>query len=306
MRLVKVLFASLLVLAECGYLHAYGVPGKAPPPPPPIVYQDKPTQIYQAPPPSIVHKDKPTQIYQAPPTTICADGQVLHVDGQCVTPLITRSIYLFNVPQQASKAAGPPPPVPLPKVDHNVIFVRVPEDQRGPDPIVVPPPQQKNIVYVLKKKTKLSGPKVIEVTAPPKTNPDVYFLGYDHGENPILPTGEDLASVLTQGGQEVQAKVVDSGVSGQAGSTGAVGPIKEVAGEVGSLPPLPVAGFGSQGGLGSAGESQGSTAGTASLGSGTIDKGSSTGGAVASTSAPVTQKTQVAPFSYYVPTYSKP
>ncbi|XP_068244014.1 uncharacterized protein [Palaemon carinicauda] len=196
MKVLVAVVATIFVAVECSDLQSYSLPNKE----------------FT----SITHHGgyHGNQGYQyLPPTTACADGQVLHVDGRCVTPVITRSVYLFNVPQLPRRPT-PLPYIPPPKIDHNILFVRLPETLRGPDPIVVPPPQQKNIVYVLKKKTQDDGPRVIEVPAPPKTNPDVYFVGYDQGENPILPTGEDLQSVLAHNAQEIYGQVVDTGSSG--------------------------------------------------------------------------------------------
>ncbi|XP_064100694.1 uncharacterized protein LOC135211307 [Macrobrachium nipponense] len=200
MRVLVAAFASILAAAECSLLQTLSPPKK----------EFTPNS----------HHSHQGYSYLPPPaSTVCANGQVLHVDGRCVTPVITRSVYLFNVPQLPRRPT-PLPYIPPPKVDHNILFVRLPEALRAPDPIVVPPPQQKNIVYVLRKKTQDEGPRVIEVPAPPKTKPDVYFVGYDQGENPILPTGEELESILTHNVQEVYGQVVDTGSSGQNVDTG--------------------------------------------------------------------------------------
>ncbi|XP_066986807.1 uncharacterized protein [Macrobrachium rosenbergii] len=200
MRVLVAVFASILAAAECNLLQTLSPPKKEFTP-------------------SSHHSHQGYSYLPPPAPTVCADGQVLHVDGRCVTPVITRSVYLFNVPQLPRRPT-PLPYIPPPKVNHNILFVRLPEDLRAPDPIVVPPPQQKNIVYVLKKKTQHEGPRVIEFPTHPKTKPDVYFVGYDQDENPILPTGEDLESILTQNVQEVYGQVVDTGSSGHAVDSG--------------------------------------------------------------------------------------
>ncbi|XP_068230713.1 uncharacterized protein [Palaemon carinicauda] len=150
----------------------------------------------------------------------CGPEQVLHSDGRCVTPEVTRHIYVYNVPQIPTPP-GPTPQIPLPKVEHNIVFVRLPEEQGELEPIVVPPPQQKNIIYVLDKKTPSNGPIVIDVPAPPKSNPEVYFVNYGNGENPTLPTGEDLQSALANSAHEQTAQVVGGGgSSGHGGNDG--------------------------------------------------------------------------------------
>ncbi|XP_066986806.1 uncharacterized protein [Macrobrachium rosenbergii] len=194
MRVAVVVFASLLVVAECSLLQTYSLPNKA----------------FTT---SSHHGNRGYRYLPPPGSTLCADGQVLHVGGRCVTPVITRSAYLFNVPQLPRRPA-PLPYIPPPKVDHNLLFIRLPEDPRAPDPIVVPPPQQQDIVYILRKSTQREGPRVIQAPDPPKTNPDVYLVGYGQGENPILPTGEALESILANHAQEIYGQVVDSGSSG--------------------------------------------------------------------------------------------
>nr|XP_027224600.1 uncharacterized protein LOC113816739 isoform X1 [Penaeus vannamei] len=134
----------------------------------------------------------------------CGPGQVLHVDGRCVTPRVNRKVYLYDAPP-APVSYGPPPYIPEPTIDTNIVFIRTPEGGQGPDPIVVPPPQQKHVVYVLNKQTE-QGQDVIEVPAPPASSPEVYFVNYADGENPVLPSGVDLQSALnaaSQGGGQV-------------------------------------------------------------------------------------------------------
>nr|XP_027221230.1 uncharacterized protein LOC113813448 [Penaeus vannamei] len=99
----------------------------------------------------------------------CGEGQIRHVDGSCVTPVVNRKVYVFDVPEQ-KVPIGPPPSVPPPRVDHNILFVRLPEEGEGPEPIVIPPPRQENIVYVLNKKDE-QAQRVIEVPAHPHLIP---------------------------------------------------------------------------------------------------------------------------------------
>ncbi|KAK8749955.1 hypothetical protein OTU49_015147, partial [Cherax quadricarinatus] len=134
----------------------------------------------------------------------CGEGQIRHVDGTCVTPQVSRNLYVFNVPP-APPIVGPPPNVPPPTVENNILFIRIPEGGPGQEPIVIPPPQQKNVVYVLNKRPQ-QDQKVIQIPAPEQENPQVYFINYGEGDNPTLPSGGDLQSALgsaVDGGGEV-------------------------------------------------------------------------------------------------------
>ncbi|XP_042859261.1 uncharacterized protein LOC122245400, partial [Penaeus japonicus] len=127
----------------------------------------------------------------------CKNGELLHVDGKCVVPITTRNIFLYDAPKQTAQAGGAPPNLPPPKVDHNILFVRLPEGGTGAGPFIIPPPQQENIIYVLSKNGGGGGQRVIEVTAPPPSNPEVYFVNYGEGDNPTLPIGVDLETALS-------------------------------------------------------------------------------------------------------------
>ncbi|XP_027239531.2 uncharacterized protein [Penaeus vannamei] len=127
--------------------------------------------------------------------TVCKEGEVLHVDGSCVAPVITRKVFVFNVPQQETERNSTLPELPPLKVEHNILFVRLPEAGEGPEPIIVPPPRQNNIVYVLNKQNEQTQ-RVIEVPAPPPSEPEIYFVDYEEGENPSLPGGVDLLTAL--------------------------------------------------------------------------------------------------------------
>ncbi|XP_037791932.1 ATP-dependent RNA helicase A-like [Penaeus monodon] len=124
----------------------------------------------------------------------CSTGQVLHVDGRCVTPRENRRVFLYDVPKTPTPS-GPPPFIPAPTVEKNLLFIRTPEGGVGPDPIIVPPPRQEHVVYILNKQSD-EGQKVIQVPAPPPSDPEVYFVNYAEGENPTLPSGVDLQTAL--------------------------------------------------------------------------------------------------------------
>ena len=71
---------------------------------------------------------------------------------------------------------------------------------------MVPPPQQKTLVYVLNKKSEAQDQGLIEVPFTPQ-QPEVYYVNYAEGENPSLPGGIDLQTALAnsrpQQGQDV-------------------------------------------------------------------------------------------------------
>ncbi|XP_037791948.1 pupal cuticle protein 36-like [Penaeus monodon] len=148
----------------------------------------------------------------------CKEGEILHVDGTCVVPEVSRKVFVVDVPQQ-QQLSGPPPSVPPPKVDHNILFVRLPAEGLAPEPIVVPPPRQNNIVYVLNKQNE-QAQRVIEVEAPPPSEPEIYFVNYDDGENPTLPGGIDLLTALGSAA-ETGGEVI--GAVGGAGAAGGIG-----------------------------------------------------------------------------------
>jgi len=125
----------------------------------------------------------------------CPDDQIRHVDGKCHTPVVTRNVFVYAAPENAVDL-GPAPELPAPKVEYNIVFVRTPEFIEGADPIVVPPPQKKTLVYVLSKKQILGGQQVIEVPSGQVQNPEVFYVNYRDGENPELPGGINLQDAL--------------------------------------------------------------------------------------------------------------
>ena len=152
----------------------------------------------------------------------CGGNQVRHVDGSCVEPEVERNFYLYNAPAQQVARSGPVN-VPKPKVIHNVVFVRVPDTPEGQEPIVVPPPQHKTLVYVLNKNGQISGQRVIEVPAGPAQKPEVFFVNYDEGSNPQLgDLGVDLQTALSRT-ETKQGQVVGSGSSGISSGSGLSG-----------------------------------------------------------------------------------
>lgn len=156
------------------------------------------------------------------PLPRCVEGEVRNIDGSCVIPEVTRSVFVYEPPAHLQLSPGPPPDIPLPRIERNVVFVRLPEGGGAPEPIIIPPPAQNNVIYVLNKQTGGGqAPRVIEVPAPPSTSPEVIFVNYEDGENPILPGGFDLQTALSaaiaSGGQVINGA---GGVGGFGGSSG--------------------------------------------------------------------------------------
>lgn len=171
------------------------------------------------------------------PSSACRAGEILHVDGSCVVPKITRTVYVFTAPEEPQPPISPPPIVPPPRVEENIVFVRVPEAGPAPDPIILPPPRQEQIVYVLNKNDGGGGQRVIEVTAPPPSDPEVYFVNYEEGENPTLPIGVDLETALNAAAAANVLVLGDAnGGFGEAeGAAGSHGGIDGATGAVGSF-----------------------------------------------------------------------
>ena len=127
----------------------------------------------------------------------CAPGLLADLHGDCVEPEITRNVFLYAAPRKERRFRARIT-APKPKLEYNIVFVRNPITQEDIEPIVVPPPQQKTLVYVLNKKSDDKVQGIIEAPSHPKLQPEVYFVNYDEGENPELPGGVDLRSALQE------------------------------------------------------------------------------------------------------------
>lgn len=85
--------------------------------------------------------------------------------------------------------------------------MRAPESEEVDEPVIIPPPQQKTIVYVLSKSTDSGEQQVIELPGGPSLKPDVYYVNYRDGENPELSLGLDLEGALASAVSE-EAKTI--------------------------------------------------------------------------------------------------
>lgn len=197
----------------------------------------------------------------------CGDGQVRHVDGSCVEPIVQRNLYVYSAPPLPSRSQASAK-APRPRVDYNIVFVRTPEGSVGQKPIVVPPPQQKTLVYVLTRNGQISQ-QVIEVPAGGSQAPEVYYINYDEGDNPQLVGGIDLQSALASASAQ-QGQVISGGAAGGAGrfSGGSAGFSGASAG-----------GFSGGAAGGFSGYSGGSSGGGVSTGGGFVQRPSKTYGA---------------------------
>ena len=135
----------------------------------------------------------------------CPEGEVLNVMGQCVEAEIIRNLFVFGTPKNEVPETTKPP-LPKPKIKFNILFVKTPEKDEGKDPIIVPPPREKTLVYVLNKNSEVEDQEIIQVPSDPQ-KPEVYYVNYNEGENPTLPGGIDLnqalASTPTEQGQMI-------------------------------------------------------------------------------------------------------
>jgi len=146
----------------------------------------------------------------------CSNGQVKNYNGQCITPEVSRNMFLYEVAPQQIRT-NPARNIPNPKVHLNYVFVRHEQNHGSAQPIVVTP-KQKTIVYVLKKNADDINQQVIEVPHEP-VNPEVFVVNYDEGDNKQLPGGISLQEALSQSLQN--ARVIDASEGGSSGSDGA-------------------------------------------------------------------------------------
>ncbi|XP_071543443.1 uncharacterized protein [Panulirus ornatus] len=170
----------------------------------------------------------------------CRNGEVLNIDGTCVLPKVSQQVFVFTAPEQPP-VVGPPPVIPPPEIITKFLFIRAPEPAPPLEPLIVGPPTEKSVVYVLHKSEANQGQRVIQVPQPPPTQPEVYYVNYRDGENPVLPNGVDLQSALGAaapgggqlvggGGGGVGFGGGGPGFGGGAGSGGFVGGVGSVGG----------------------------------------------------------------------------
>ncbi|CAL4173010.1 unnamed protein product, partial [Meganyctiphanes norvegica] len=141
----------------------------------------------------------------------CGKGEIRHVDGKCTRLEVSRSIYVYHAPEQ-EESYLPAPEVPAPKIEVDIVFVKAPEAAEEAEPIVVPPPQKKTLVYVLSKNQEAEVQKVIEFPTAPKQKPEVFYVNYNEGENLELPGGISLEDAL--GAASQSGKEIDGGAKG--------------------------------------------------------------------------------------------
>ena len=123
---------------------------------------------------------------------------------------------MYSAPAQAVEIL-PPSHIPNPKVHLNYVFVRTQNSVGGSNAVVVPPPKQKTLVYVLNKRPDALNQEVIEVPSAP-VKPEVFFVNYDQGDDTQLPGGVSLQQALSQSVQQGQT------IQGSGGSSlGSIG-----------------------------------------------------------------------------------
>jgi len=141
-------------------------------------------------------------------------------DGNCVTPQVTRNMYLYRAPTQHVETI-PARYVSNPKVHLNYVFVRTQNAVGGSRPVVVPPPKQKTLVYVLNRRPSTAQQEVIEVPSAP-TRPELFFVNYDEGDDAQLPGGVSLQEALSQSVQQGQTIHGRGGFSSSGGFSSGV------------------------------------------------------------------------------------
>ncbi|XP_063841087.1 uncharacterized protein LOC135089435 [Scylla paramamosain] len=183
------------------------------------LYGQGPTIGYDYSPP--IYTPPSTDTYPPPPVNTydtlhdvrgCRDGEVLRVDGVCQQPEVTKTVFVFEAPQRP-QTYQPPPIIPKPKVHKELIFIRPPEQERPAPPVVLPAPQKQSTIFLLSKKQEQEQ-QVIQLPPGPNHTPNVYFVHYEDGENPILPDGTDLHSALGQAGLDINHLEQGGGFAG--------------------------------------------------------------------------------------------
>lgn len=139
----------------------------------------------------------------------CRYGLQLNHDGSCGKPVVTRNIFAFIAPD-VDQAIAPPSSIPDPRVELNIVFVKAPSAQKIAEPLVVPPPQQKTLIYVLSK-NQVVDQEIIEVPSNEPSEPEVFFINYNPGENPTLPGGIDLETALSHASNQGAGSFLNTG-----------------------------------------------------------------------------------------------
>ena len=143
----------------------------------------------------------------------CSGNQIPDANGICVDPEVLQNVFVYNSPSTPPPYV-PRPYIPKPKLEVDVVYVRTPEQPETPEPIVIPPPQKRTLVYVLTKNGETEQ-RVIEVPAGPGQTPQVFYVNYDEGDNPVVGGGLTLQEVLSQQGQ--QGQLIGGNGSGNGG-----------------------------------------------------------------------------------------
>jgi len=127
----------------------------------------------------------------------CGSGLLRNIHNECVEPEVVRNTYWFSAPVDKPVERKGRIIAPKPKIEYNVVFVRS-HDTEHAKPVVVPPPQQKTLIYVLRK-TKGDSRGLLKVPTHPKLKPEVFYVNYeDENDDQVLPGGIDLRSALSK------------------------------------------------------------------------------------------------------------
>lgn len=104
-----------------------------------------------------------------------------YADAQQLEPIITKSFYFEAAPEEPEEAQAPRfVPIGRPQKNYKIIFIKTPAFGLNSQVIpIVPPNEEKTIVYVLSKKPEFN--QDIELPTAPvteATKPEVFFIKY--------------------------------------------------------------------------------------------------------------------------------
>ena len=145
---------------------------------------------------NFIRKEVPEKISTTPLPEFkkCPNGFKRDINGNCIIPKSTRTFFSFEPTKKQifdTKLTAPKP-----HLIYNIVLIRLKKDSNMKEYIVVPPPLEKTVIYILNKSNHKVERRVIEFPLN-SALPEVHFINYKEGDNPVLPNGMDLESVLS-------------------------------------------------------------------------------------------------------------
>ena len=144
------------------------------------------------------------------------------MDGTCGPNDVSNSVFVYDTPvrqRNTIKAQAPNP-----KTHYNYLFIRTQQEEGNTKPLVVPPPKEQTLVYLLNKRPKEPEQQpIVEVPFTP-SRPGVFYVDYREGDNIQLPGGVDLQAALNQASPTSASHFLDTSHNvGQLSSDGVKG-----------------------------------------------------------------------------------